>query len=117
MKLFTKAHEAKLLKQGQSSRDGGYEDTKPFKPVVKLFTPDAQATWLISEIDPEHPDQLFALADLGFGCPEMGWVSRAELEALRGKIGLPVERDQCFRPDKSLVDYAEEARANGRIMA
>ena len=27
-------------------------------PVVKLFTPDAGATWLLTEIDPEAPDIL-----------------------------------------------------------
>ncbi|WP_445928537.1 DUF2958 domain-containing protein [Methylocystis sp. IM4] len=30
-------------------------------PLLKLFTPDANATWLISELDPEDPDQAFAL--------------------------------------------------------
>ena len=34
-------------------------------PVVKLFTPDAQATWLITEVDPDDPDRLFGLCDLG----------------------------------------------------
>jgi len=27
-----------------------------FYPVVKLFTPDANATWLLTEIDPEEED-------------------------------------------------------------
>ena len=27
-------------------------------PVLKLFTPDAGATWLISEVDPDDPDWL-----------------------------------------------------------
>ena len=30
-------------------------------PVVKLFTPDAGATWLLTEIDPEAPDIAFGL--------------------------------------------------------
>ena len=42
-----------------------------FKPVVKLFTPDAACTWLLSEADPEDPDIAFGLCDLGMDCPEL----------------------------------------------
>ena len=38
-------------------------------PLVKLFTPDAGATWLLSEIDPEDHDIAFGLCDPGLGCP------------------------------------------------
>lgn len=84
-------------------------------PVVKLFTPDGAATWLLSESDMTDPDRLFGLCDLGFGCPELGYVSLAELIALRGKLGLPVERDQAFVADRPLSAYSEEARIQGRI--
>jgi hypothetical protein len=84
-------------------------------PVVKLFTPDGSATWLISESDPDDPDRLFGLCDLGFGYPELGYVSLAEIAELRGKMGLPVERDQAFVANKPLSVYADEARAAGRI--
>ena len=84
-------------------------------PVVKLFTPDAQATWLLSELDPED-GLLFGLCDLGMGCPEMGYVSLAELETVRGPLGLPVERDQWFGADRPLSAYAREASVAGRIM-
>ncbi|MFZ5680205.1 MAG: DUF2958 domain-containing protein [Pseudomonadota bacterium] len=84
-------------------------------PVVKLFTPDGSATWLLSESDPDDPDRLFGLCDLGFGSPELGYVSLAEITAARGKLGLPVERDQYFVADKPLSAYADEARAAGRI--
>lgn len=86
-------------------------------PVVKLFTPDGSATWLLSESDPDDPDRLFGLCDLGFGSPELGYVSLAEITELRGKLGLPVERDQHFVADKPLSAYADEARAAGRITA
>lgn len=84
-------------------------------PVVKLFTPDGAATWLLSECDLNDPDRLFGLCDLGFGCPELGYVSLSELTALRGNLGLPVERDQAFVADKPLSAYSEEARIAGRI--
>ena len=83
-------------------------------PVVKLFTPDAQATWLLSELDPED-GRLFGLCDLGMGCAELGYVSLAELETVRGPLGLPVERDQWFEADRPLSAYAREASAAGRI--
>lgn len=86
-------------------------------PVVKLFTPDGSATWLLSESDPDDPDRLFGLCDLGFGYPELGYVSLAEITELRGKLGLPVERDQHFVADKPLSAYVDEAHAAGRITA
>jgi Protein of unknown function (DUF2958) len=93
------------------------EDTIDYPPVVKLFTPDAGATWLLSETDPDEPDIAFGLCDLGFGYPELGSVSVTELRAVRGKLGLPVERDLHFKPEGSLSDYADRARAVGGIVA
>lgn len=86
-------------------------------PVAKFFTPDAGATWLISEVDPDDPDRLFGLCDLGLGFPELGYVSLAEITALKGPLGRPVERDLHFVGNKPLSVYADEARANGRIVA
>lgn len=84
---------------------------------MKLFTPDAGCTWLLSEVDPEDPDIAFGLCDLGMGCPELGSVSLSEIAALRGKRGLPVERDLYFQATKPLTAYADEARLLGRINA
>ncbi|MBR1240266.1 DUF2958 domain-containing protein [Bradyrhizobium sp. AUGA SZCCT0274] len=92
-------------------------DESDHAPVVKLFTPDGAATWLISEVDPDDPDRLFGLCDLGQGYPELGYVSLAEISAVRGRLGLPVERDLHFVGDKPISAYAEEARKQGRIVA
>ncbi len=92
-------------------------EEKDHPPVLKLFTPDGAATWLISEVDPDENDRLYALCDLGLGFPELGWVSLAEISSVRGKLGLPVERDLHFVADKPLSAYAEEARKHGRIVA
>ena len=78
-------------------------------PVVKLFTPDAGCTWLLSELDPEDPDIAFGLCDLGMGCPELGTVRISELESVRGKLGLPVERDRHFTAMHTLSVYARAA--------
>ena len=92
------------------------EDTIDFEPVVKLFTPDGGATWLLSETDPEDPDIAFGLCDLGLGYPELGSVRLSVLKAHRGRLGLPIERDLHFKPDAPLSTYAERAREAGGIV-
>jgi Protein of unknown function (DUF2958) len=94
--------------------DNGETDID-FKPVVKLFTPDAQCTWLLTELG--NDDIAFGLCDLGMGEPELGYVSLVELASVRGKLGLPVERDMHFEADKPISLYAAEARDRGTIVA
>jgi hypothetical protein len=84
-------------------------------PVVRLFTPDTQCTWLFTELD-AHDDVAFGLCDLGLGSPELGYVSLVELRALRGRLDLPIERDLHFNADKSISAYANEVRAPARIV-
>ena len=84
------------------------------KPVVKLFTPDAQCTWLLTELGLD--DIAYGLCDLGLGCPEIGFVCMRELREARGPLGLPIERDLHFVANKTLSTYADEARAHGRIV-
>ena len=112
-KLITDEQHAQLLANGRQSCDR--EDFDP-APVVKLFTPDGCATWLLSEIDPDDPDHAFGLCDLGQGFPELGYVSLDELSTVRGRLGLPIERDRHFEADKSIGRYAREARMAGRIV-
>ena len=85
-------------------------------PVVKLFTPDGSGTWLLSELDPLDPNRAFGLCDLGMGTPELGYVDLQELASVRGRLGLPVERDLYFRPKGTLGAYADNARLYGRIV-
>ena len=113
MKLLTEAQRRELTANGQRSTAG--EEIDP-RPVVKLVTPDAGATWLLSELDPSDPDRAFGLCDLGLGFPELGYVSLAELAAVRGRLGLPVERDLHFAADRSLSAYAADAGRHGRIV-
>ena len=116
MTLITKALTEQLLANGRAQRaamDKG-ADALDFKPVVKLFTPDAQCTWLLTELD---DGLLFGLCDLGMGEPELGYVSIAELSTVRGKLGLPVERDRHFVANKTISAYTEEARQVRRIVA
>jgi len=111
MALMTEEQRRKLIENGRERDRPGYDPL----PIVRFFTPDANAVWLIIDADPDEPDRLFGLCDLGLGSPELGYVSLSELEALRGPLGLPVERDRHFEPDKPLSEYAADARAKGRI--
>lgn len=116
MKLLTQSIRDRLLQNGRLQDQYAGTDSEPdFIPVVKLFTPDGACTWLLTEVDPADPDIAFGLCDLGMGCPELGSVSISELESVRGKLGLPVERDLHFAPTKTISAYADEARRAGRI--
>lgn len=111
--LITNEQRVQLLANGRETlRNPDFDPA----PVVKLFTPDAGATWLLSEIDPDDHDHAFGLCDLGLGAPELGWVSLQELATVRGRIGLPVERDLHFCAEKRLSAYARDARLAGRIV-
>ena len=116
MTLFTKAQTEQLIAncQTQIVRMDNRQSDIDFTPVVKLFTPDAQCTWLLTELGLD--DIAFGLCDLGMGTPELGFVSMREIRELRGPLGLPVERDMHFAADKPISVYADEARTHGRIV-
>jgi hypothetical protein len=105
MKLFTQSQYRQLLKYG----DPIWRDKDHF-PAVKLFTPDGNATWLLTEIDPLKPDMAFGLCDLGLGFLELGYINLFELTALGGYLRLSVERDQCFKATNPVSVYAQAAR-------
>lgn len=119
MKLLTKAQRETLMFQGRATVAALAEnrDAPDHKPVVKIFTPDAGCTWLLSELDPEDPDIAFGLCDLGVGCPELGTVRLSEIACVRGAFGLPPERDRFFEADHPLSVYAAQAYSAGRITA
>ena len=118
MKLILEEHKKKLK---ANWRHSGKEP-----PVIKIFNPTGSATWLIHSMNPDDEDTLFGLCDLGFGFPELGYVSLSELQEVRPKVrimiggrtlAMPIflERDRHFRPTHSLAVYAEAARAESGI--
>ena len=112
--LLTYEQHVLMLSNGLASSAGDETDRAP---VVKLFTPDAQCVWLLSELDPHDPDIAFGLCDLGMGSPELGSVRLSEIGAVKGPLGLAVERDLYFRANKTLGAYADLARRHGAIRA
>jgi hypothetical protein len=110
MKLLTAALTNKLLRNG-ANRDQDHA------PVVNFFNPVGSATWLISEMDPDNHDWLFGLCDLGMQSPELGTVSLQELESIKLKWGLKIERDLHIKAAHPMSYYAERARDMGYIDA
>lgn len=114
MILITDEIRNTLIANGRrAARDPEFD---PF-PIVKLFTPDAGATWLLAWVEPDDPDIAFGLCDLGMGCPELGSVRLSEIAAVRGALRLPVERDLFFEAAKPLSRYVEDALKLGMIAA
>ena len=117
MKLLTKELREKLLANGrEQAKVKGTSAERDFRPVVKFFYPAGAATWLITEADPEDPDILFGLCDLGHGFPELGSVRLSELQTFRGRCSLGIERDLHFEATAPLSRYAEAAREAGCIV-
>lgn len=73
-----------------------YAQEKVNDPVayIKFFTPDSSWNWYVTEFDGE--DSFFGLVQ-GFE-EEIGYFSLSELLEARGPLGLPIERDLCFKP-------------------
>lgn len=63
--------------------------------VVRLFTPDAHATWLLAALDPADGDTACGLCDVGIGMPEIGHVRLSELASIVGPRKQSILRDRC----------------------
>ncbi len=79
---------------------------------VKFFTPDSSWTWYATEGEPVKDEsgaevdfRFFGLVD-GFE-KELGYFMLSELESVRGRLGLPIERDIYWKP-KTLAEIAPE---------
>lgn len=83
-------------------------------PLVKIYTPDANAVWLLAELDADG-DLAYGLCDVGVGCPELGYVRLSHLSTMRGPQGLAVAVDKDFEPRQLLSAYTERALRDGSI--
>ncbi|KHK52088.1 lipoprotein [Ralstonia sp. A12] len=110
--LITDEQRAQLLANGRANVAGGGTDSMP---VVRLFTPDAHATWLLTELDPTDGDTAFGLCDIGIGMPELGRVNLSELASIVGPRKQHVMRDIYFRATRPLSEYVRLAQLDGSI--
>ena len=102
-----------VLREMHAAREWDAPDPAP---VLKLFNPCGASTWLATELDRDD-DTLFGLADLGFGCPELGTFSLSEIASVRLPFGRGIERDEHFATRHPLSAWAETARRTGSIIA
>ena len=115
-KLIT-AEQARRLKRQWLEREVAQQAGRAFdpKPFLKLFTPDAGGTWLIAALSPDGRTG-WGACDLGLGFVEIGDVDMAELASVRGRLGLPVERDRWFTPSATVGDYQRDGARRGRLI-
>lgn len=110
---FTTADERTQLLANGAARAAG-QGIDP-RPVVRLFTPDAHATWLLAALDPADGDTAWGLIDLGIGMPELGTVKLSDLAGIVGPRQQPIQRDLYFRASRPLSEYVRLAQIDGSI--
>ncbi|TZG25649.1 DUF2958 domain-containing protein [Sphingomonas montanisoli] len=81
-------------------------------PVIKFFNPLGAQTWLATELA-DDDDAVWGLADLGFGCPEVGPWSLSELSSIRLPFGMSIEIDQNFSSGVPISVWAAWSRRTG----
>ncbi len=113
LSLITETERAQMLANGRARAAGQVIDPLP---VVRLFTPDAHATWLLAALDLADEDTAYGLCDLGIGMPTLGTVKISELASIVGPLKRPVMRDLYFRAARTLSEYTRQAQLNGSIM-
>lgn len=111
MTFLTEEQRSRLLANGAARARG--ETLDPL-PVVKLYTLDAGAAWLLTELDADG-DRAFGLCDAGTGSPELGQVSLSALESVRGPSGMRIVADPHFKPRQTLSGYLADAQRDGSI--
>lgn len=110
--LVSEEDRARLLAHGQARATGQGNDPLP---VVRLFTPDAHATWLLVSLDPIDGDTAYGLIDLGIGMPALGTVRLSDLASIVGPRKRSVMRDLHFQPVRRLSEYVQLAQEDGSI--
>ncbi|MCM3916200.1 DUF2958 domain-containing protein [Pseudomonas aeruginosa] len=113
LSLITDMDREQLLANGRARAAGQTIDPLP---VVRLFTPDAHATWLLASLDPSDENTAYGLCDVGIGMPALGTVKLSELASIVGPLKRPVMRDLYFRARRTLSEYTRLAQLNGSIM-
>jgi hypothetical protein len=98
MKLLTKAIEAAFKKQGDTSE----KSSKDIKVICKFFNPVGAGTWWLYErLDDDIFMAFCLLDDPTFA--ELGSISLSEMESVKLRFGLGIERDTSFEVGEKTV--------------
>ena len=111
MTFLTEEQRGQMLANGAARARG---DTLDPLPVVKLYTLDAGAVWLLTDLEADG-DKAYGLCDAGTGSPELGHVSLSALESVRGPRGMRIVADPHFKPRQPLSGYLADAQRDGSI--
>lgn len=110
--LATEQERTQMLAHGRDRAAGLAIDPLP---VVRLFTPDAHATWLLVSLDPADGDTAWGVMDVGIGMPELGEIKLSDLASIVGPRQQPVMQDRYFKAVRPLSEYLRLAQENGSI--
>lgn len=72
----------------------------------KFFDPTGRWTMYVTEYDGKDTFYGYVISMFGPGDDEWGYASLSELQSIRGRMGLGIERDLYFKP-KSIADLAK----------
>ena len=108
MTLYTQTQYELLVKNGLPENTD-----QDHAPVVKWFTPDANATWLVSEILDD--ETAFGLCDMGHGFPELGYINLYDITSFVSRFGNKIESDVTFQGKYPMSVYCEAARCISAI--
>jgi hypothetical protein len=97
MKLLTKEILKKMPKIGG-------QETLGHEAVIhaKFFDPTGSWSWYATEFDGD--DTFFGLVD-GFE-KELGYFSLSELQSIKGRFGIGIERDMHFGTGHTIAEFA-----------
>jgi hypothetical protein len=98
MKLLTKELEKRFKKIGKQ------ENVKDPIVVAKFFNPTGAGTWYATEYDPKERLFFGYVSIFGDHCDEWGSFSLDELESVKGKFGLGIERDM-YCAEKRISEF------------
>jgi len=111
MTFLTEQQRTQMLANGAARARG--QSIDPY-PVVKLYTLDAPACWLLTELEAAG-DRAYGLTDAGTGFPELGHVSLSALDGVCGPRGMRIVADPHFRARQPLSGYLADAQRDGSV--
>lgn len=98
MKLITQTLEKRFKKIGSQQ-----EDKDPIV-IAKFFNPVGIGAWYAIDYDSETRNFFGYVSLFGDSCDEWGFFNLDELESIKGKFGLGIERD-LYTPEQRISKF------------